>query len=43
MTGSDEDFRQKLLVTFREEADEYLGVITLGAYRTRKGRSRSSI
>ncbi len=30
MTGSDEDFRQKLLVTFREEADEYLGVITQG-------------
>lgn len=30
MTGSDEDFRQKLLVTFRDEADEYLGTIVQG-------------
>ncbi len=36
MTGSDEDFRQKLLVTFREEADEYLGVITQGLIELEK-------
>ena len=30
MNGPDEDFRQKLLVTFRDEADEYLGVIAQG-------------
>lgn len=30
MTGSDEDFRQKLLATFRDEADEYLGTIVQG-------------
>ncbi|MCK9591545.1 MAG: response regulator [Methanoregula sp.] len=36
MTGSDEDFRQKLLVTFREEADEYLVVITQGLIELEK-------
>lgn len=30
MTGSDEEFRQKLLATFRDEADEYLGTIVQG-------------
>jgi len=30
MTGSDEDFRQKLRATFRDEADEYLGTIVQG-------------
>lgn len=28
MTGLDEEFRRKLLATFREEAEEHLGVIT---------------
>ncbi|MEN6610501.1 MAG: response regulator [Methanoregulaceae archaeon] len=28
MTGLDEEFRRKLLTTFREEAEEHLGVIT---------------
>jgi len=30
MTGSDDDFRKKLLETFREEADEYISTITEG-------------
>lgn len=30
MNGEDRDFRQKLLETFRDEADEYLGVIVQG-------------
>lgn len=30
MTGSDEDFRQKLRATFHDEADEYLGTIIQG-------------
>ncbi len=36
MTRSDEDFRQRLLVTFREEADEYLGEITQGLIELEK-------
>ncbi len=36
MSGPDDDFRQKLLVTFREEADEYLGVITQGLIELEK-------
>ncbi len=30
MTGTDEEFRKRLLATFREEADEHLGEITEG-------------
>jgi two-component system chemotaxis sensor kinase CheA len=30
MAGSDDDFKKKLLATFREEAEEYLSVITEG-------------
>ena len=36
MTGPDDDFRQKLLATFREEADEYLEVITQGLIESEK-------
>lgn len=36
MSGPDDDFRKKLLVTFREEADEYLGVITQGLIELEK-------
>ncbi|HPD75867.1 MAG TPA: response regulator [Methanoregulaceae archaeon] len=36
MTGPDDDFKKRLLQTFREEADEYLGVITQGLIELEK-------
>ena len=39
MTGSDAEFRERLLATFRSEAEEYLSVITAGLITLEKAGS----
>ena len=41
MHGTDEEFRERLLATFREEADEHLAEITEGLVALEKTRNGS--